>query len=313
MNNDKALQADVQSPTIGTTMKPRGSSKKVKVGIIGTGNIGTDLLIKIQRSEILECGMFSGQNSNSEGIKRAKQLGIPTSCLSIKAIENDPKCCDIVFDATTSEAHEIHAPILRKLKKYTIDMTPSRIGKMCIPSINLEESLKEQEVNMVSCGGQATTPLIVAIMTVHPETPYVEIVSSISSKSAGMGTRDNIDEYTQTTGEGIRYLTHVPSSKAIIILNPAEPPIFMRNTIYAKIDNPKLDALTDAIKSVVKKIRTYVPGYTLLRGPVYENNRVTTMIEVAGRGDFLPVYAGNLDIINCAAIEVAEAYAKRKL
>ncbi len=288
-------------------------NKKIKVGIIGTGNIGSDLLIKVQRSKILECGIFSGQNPDSEGIKRAKQMGVPTSFLSIKAIENNPDCCEIVFDSTSAEAHELHAPILRKLKKFTIDMTPSGIGKMCIPSINLEECLEENEVNMVSCGGQATTPLILAIMKVHPETGYVEIVSSISSKSAGMGTRDNIDEYTQTTGEGIRYLTNVPQSKAIIILNPGEPPILMHNTIYARIENPKLDALADEIKSVVKKIQKYVPGYKLILGPVYENNRVTTMIEVVGRGDFLPVYAGNLDIINCAAIEVAEEYARKKL
>lgn len=288
-------------------------TKKIKVGIIGTGNIGTDLLIKIQRSLILECGIFSGQNSNSEGIKRAKRIGVPTSWSSIKAIEENPTCCDIVFDATTAEAHEIHAPILRKLKKFTIDLTPSRIGKMCIPTINLKACLKEQEVNMVSCGGQATTPLIAAIMKVHPETNYIEIVSSISSKSAGMGTRDNIDEYTQTTGEGIRYLTPVPRSKAIIILNPADPPILMHNTVYAQIENPKIENLAYEIKSVVQKIQKYVPGYKLKLGPVYENNRVTTMIEVVGRGDFLPVYAGNLDIINCAAIEVAEEYAKKIL
>lgn len=294
-------------------MKKKQKQFKLKVGIIGTGNIGSDLLVKIQRSKLLECGIFTGQNSDSKGIKLAKQMGVPTSLLSIKAIEEDPECCEIVFDATSAEAHEIHAPILRKLNKYSIDMTPSRKGKMCIPSINLEECLREHEVNMVSCGGQATTPLILAIMKIHPDTSYVEIVSSISSKSAGMGTRDNIDEYTQTTGEGIKYLTNAPRSKAIIILNPAEPPILMHNTIYARIDNPKLDALTNEIKSVVRKIQKYVPGYKLKLGPVYENNRVTTMIEVVGRGDFLPIYAGNLDIINCAAVEVAEEYAKRKL
>lgn len=287
--------------------------KKIKVGIIGTGNIGTDLLIKVQRSDILECGIFAGHNPDSEGIKRAKKMGIPTSFDSIRAIQNDPSCCEIVFDATSAEAHEIHSPILKKLKKFVIDMTPSKIGKMCIPSINLEESLKEDEVNMVSCGGQATTPLILAIMKVHPETEYVEIVSSISSKSAGMGTRENIDEYTQTTGEGIRYLSSVPHSKAIIILNPAEPPILMHNTIYAKIKNPKLDLLKKEITQIVKKIQKYVPGFKLILGPVFESDRVTTMIEVVGRGDFLPIYAGNLDIINCAAIEVAEEYGRRKL
>lgn len=287
--------------------------RKIKVGIIGTGNIGTDLLIKLQRSNILECGIFAGQNKESKGIKRAQSMGVFTSFDSIRSIISNPDSCEIVFDATSAEAHVLHSPVLKKMGKFIIDLTPSRIGKMCIPSINLEECLKEEEVNMVSCGGQATTPLILAIMKVHPQTEYVEIVSSISSKSAGIGTRDNIDEYTQTTGEGIRYLTHAPRSKAIIILNPAEPPILMHNTIYAKIKKPDLDLLKLEINSTVKKIQKYVPGYKLILGPVFESDRVTTMIEVVGKGDFLPVYAGNLDIINCAAIEVAEEFARRKL
>ncbi len=287
--------------------------RKIKAGIIGTGNIGTDLLIKLQRSDTLECGIFAGQNKESKGIQRAQAMGIPTSFDSIRSIEDNPDSCKIVFDATSAEAHELHSPILKKMGKFIIDMTPSRIGKMCIPSINLEECLEVKEVNMVSCGGQATTPLILAIMKVHPQTEYVEIVSSISSKSAGIGTRENIDEYTQTTGEGIRLLTNVPRSKAIIILNPAEPPILMHNTIYAKIKNPDLDLLKIEISSIVKKIQKYVPGYKLILGPVFESNRVTTMIEVVGKGDFLPIYAGNLDIINCAAIEVAEEFARRKL
>lgn len=287
-------------------------NKKIKIGIIGTGNIGSDLLVKIQRSKILECGIFTGQNPDSEGIKKAKKMGIRTSYESIKAIEKDPDCCEIVFDATSAESHLKHAPILKKLKKYVIDLTPSRIGKMCVPIINLVESLKENNINMITCGGQATMPVIQAIKKVHPETKYVEIVSSISSKSAGIGTRNNIDEYTQTTSEGIKQLTKIPTAKAIIILNPAEPPIMMHNTIYAKIDNPKMDMLKKEIKLAVKKIQEYVPGYKLVLDPVYENNRVTTMIKVIGRGDFLPIYAGNLDIINCAAIAVAEEYAKNK-
>ena len=287
--------------------------RKIKAGIIGTGNIGTDLLIKLQRSKILECGIFAGQNKESKGIKKAQTMGVSTSFDSIRSIISNPDSCEIVFDATTAEAHHLHSSVLKKMGKFIIDLTPSRIGKMCIPSINLEECLKEKEVNMVSCGGQATTPLILAIMKVHPQTEYVEIVSSISSRSAGIGTRDNIDEYTQTTGEGIRYLTNVPRSKAIIILNPAEPPILMHNTIYAKIKKPDLDLLKLEINSTVKKIQKYVPGYKLILGPVFESDRVTTMIEVVGRGDFLPIYAGNLDIINCAAIEVAEEFARRKL
>lgn len=287
--------------------------KKTMVGIIGTGNIGTDLLMKIQRSKVLACGIFTGKNPESAGIARAKKMGIRTSYDSISAIIDDPESCEIVFDATSADAHKIHVPILKRLKKFTIDMTPSKIGKMCVPIINLEDCLNYQEINMVSCGGQDTVPIIAAIVKVHPETSYVEIVSSIASQSAGIATRNNIDEYTQTTCEGITAFTGVPKAKAIIILNPAEPPIVMHNTIFAKIEKPNLKALSWEIKKVVAKIREYVPGFRLTGGPVFENGRLTVMNEVRGQGDFLPTWAGNLDIINCAAVKVAEEYAQRKL
>ncbi len=288
-------------------------TKKIRVGIIGTGNIGSDLLTKILRSPFLECGIFTGQNPDSEGIRRAKKLGVKTSAKSIRAIEKNPGLCEIVFDATSAEAHAYNAPILKKLKKFVIDMTPSRIGKMCVPIINLNSSLKESNINMVSCGGQATTPIAKVIMEINPDTEYIEIVSSISSKSAGIGTRNNIDEYTQTTSEALMYFSGVKKAKAIVNLNPADPPILMHNTIYAKIKNPKIDLITKAIKIMVKKIQQYVPGYKLVLEPVFDNGKLTTMVEVVGRGDYLPIYAGNLDIINCAAIAVAEEYAKRKL
>lgn len=286
---------------------------KIKVGIIGTGNIGTDLLIKILRSKFLECGIFSGQNPESIGINFAKKLGVSTSSESIEIIVKNPDLCEIVIDATNAESHKKHALILKRLGKFTIDMTPSNIGKMCIPILNLEECLSEKNVNMISCGGQDTTPIAHAIMRVHPETEYIEIVSHIASKSAGMGTRDNIDEYTQTTCDGIRLFTNVPKAKAIIILNPAQPPIIMHNTIFALIKKPNIKKLKSSILSQVDKIQSYVPGYKLTLGPIFENNRVTVMNQVVGRGDYLPKYAGNLDIINCAAIKVAEEYAKRKL
>lgn len=287
--------------------------KKIKVGIIGTGNIGSDLLVKILRSPVLECGIFTGHNPDSQGIKRAKKLGVKTSFESIKAIEKNPSCCEIVFDATSAESHILHAPILKKLKKFVIDMTPSRIGKMCIPILNLEKSLKEQNINMVSCGGQATTPIAKVIMQVNPDTEYIEIVSSVSSKSAGIGTRNNIDEYTQTTSEALMNFSGVKKAKAIVNLNPADPPILMHNTIYAKIKNPKIDLITKEIKKMVKRIQQYVPGYKLVLEPVFDNGKLTTMVQVVGRGDFLPIYAGNLDIINCAAVAIAEEYARRKL
>lgn len=285
--------------------------KKINIAIIGTGNIGCDLLIKVQRSKILKCNMFIGQNKDSTGLKLAQLLGVDTSFDSINEVIKNPHCYHIVFDATSAEAHKIHAPILKSLNKFTIDMTPSKIEKMCVPSINLEECLKEQSVNLITCGGQATIPIISAIMKIHPETKYVEIISSISSKSAGIATRNNIDEYAQTTSEAINTLGGAPKSKAIIILNPSEPPILMHNTIFAEINNPNIRKLVKEIGSVIKEIQKYVPGYKLTLEPVFENNRLTIMTEVIGRGDFLPIYAGNLDIINCAAINVAEAYAKK--
>ncbi|MBN2831057.1 MAG: acetaldehyde dehydrogenase (acetylating) [Candidatus Omnitrophica bacterium] len=287
--------------------------KKVRVGIIGTGNIGTDLLFKIQRSEILECGIFTGRRLDSQGIKKAELMGVKTSCESINAILNNSNLCEIVFDATSATVHQKNAPILKRLNKFAIDLTPSRIGKMCVPAVNIRECLEGDNVNLITCGGQAAIPIINAIMKVHPETEYVELVASIASKSAGPGTRVNIDEFTQATRDAIEKLTGVRKAKAIIILNPAEPPVLMHNTIYAKIQKPDLNRLKKEVNLMEKLIQEYVPGYKITLGPVFENGRVTTMIEVIGKGDYLPKYSGNLDIITCAAINVAEEYVKHKL
>jgi acetaldehyde dehydrogenase (acetylating) len=287
--------------------------KKIQVAILGSGNVGSDLLMKIQRSPFLSCSLFIGKNPDSPGLARAREMGVPTSHDSIGAIVRKPAICDIVFDATSAAGHRIHAPILKKLKKFTVDLTPSKVGLMCVPAINLAESIKTYNVNMISCGGQANTPLIFALMKLYPRTPYIEVVSSIASKSAGDSTRDNIDEYTQTTSEGIQVLTGVAKTKTIIVLNPADPPIDMHNTIYARIDDPDMEKISRAIGEASCNIQKYVPGFRVTVPPVFENNRVTMMTEVVGLGDFLPVYAGNLDIINCAAVIVAEAYAKKKL
>ncbi|MCR5756865.1 MAG: acetaldehyde dehydrogenase (acetylating) [Selenomonas sp.] len=288
--------------------------KKIKVAIIGTGNIGSDLLMKIKRSPWLECNLFAGRSLTSKGIQRAKEMGIPVSDKSIHAIENDPSCCDIVFDATSADAHKEHAPILRDLHKFTVDLTPALVGPMCVPVLNLNECMQADNVNMITCGGQATVPLASAINSVHPDaTKYIEIVASISSKSAGPGTRANIDEFTQTTGDALAKFTQTDKTKAIIILNSAEPPVHMRNTVYALIDNPDMPAIIKAVRDMEKKIQKYVPGYRLLYDPVLENGRVTTAVEVVGQGDYLPKYAGNLDIITCAAMEVAEHYAQKLL
>lgn len=280
---------------------------KVKVGIIGTGNIGTDLLMKINKSDKLECGIFAGWNPDSPGIAKAKQMGIKTTAESINYIKKHPECCDIVFDATSAKVHIDNAPILKVLNKFTLDLTPAHVGKFCVPAVNLSDSFSLQNVNLVTCGGQATIPLAYAINNCA-DVKYLEIVATIASKSAGKGTRDNIDEFTQTTKEALMEVGGVKNAKAIIVLNPAEPPITMRNTVYAIIDNPDMDKIKHVVKEMEKKIRKYVPGYKVILGPIYENGRVTTSIEVTGSGDFLPEYAGNLDIITCAAVRIAEQY-----
>lgn len=285
---------------------------KIKVGIIGTGNIGSDLLIKIQRSQILECGIFAGHNPDSEGLKRAQEMGISTTYDSIHYIEQNPDCCQIVFDATSAKVHQYNAEILRKLNKFTIDLTPAHVGPFCVPVVNLDIAMTQSNVNLVTCGGQATIPIACALKSVT-DVKYLEIVATIASKSAGIGTRNNIDEFTQTTKEAIKELSGIQNTKAIITLNPAEPPVTMHNTVYAIIDNPDMEVITRAVKDMEQKIKQYVPGYNIVLGPVYENGRVTTSVEVIGSGDFLPKYSGNLDIITCAAVNIAEAYAKENL
>lgn len=289
------------------------TSRKVKVGIIGTGNIGSDLLAKIQKSNILECGIFTGIDPHSKNIARAKKMGIHTSSKSIDAIIQNPDLCEIVFDATSAKIHLVHAPILEKLQKFTIDMTPSKYGTMCIPLLNLSVGLKSRNINMISCGAQAVTPIIAAIKKIHPELSYVELVSSISSKSAGLGTRNNIDEYTQATSDAIEKIAHVKKVKTIIILNPSVPPVIMHNTLYLEIEKPKIKKITQAIKNIEKDYREYLPGYSIVLEPIHKNDILILMNKVVGQGDFLPPYAGNLDIINASAIRVAEEYAKKYL
>lgn len=289
------------------------SKQKVKVGIIGTGNIGTDILLKLKRSEILECGIFAGRNPDSTGIQMARELGIPTSIASIQAIKDDPGCCDIVFDATSASVHKLNAPILKEMGKFTIDLTPSHVGKMCVPVLNLDKCMNEDNVNLITCGGQATAPIAYAISKTHPETKYIEVVATIASKSAGAGTRNNIDEFTQVTRAALTEFTGIKNTKAIIVLNPAEPPITMHNTLYALIDNPDMNAIKKAVHEMEGRIKRYVPGYRVIMEPTYVNGRVTTTLQVVGLGDYLPKYSGNLDIITCAAIEIAENYARKKV
>jgi len=287
--------------------------RKLKVAILGSGNIGTDLLIKIQRSEFLECVLFIGRNLSSPGMAKAISLGVKVSDQSINAIVKDPDCCELVFDATSAKDAQHHWTILKDLGKMVVDMTPAKLGGLSIPAVNLEEAILQQNVNMVTCGGQASIPIAYLIGQTHKDVEYIEVVSSIASRSAGPATRLNLDEYIETTEEGVRLFSGARKAKAILNLNPADPCIDMQTTIFAKVAKPDIEALKKAVDAMIEKIKKYVPGYQLLVSPLYENGRIVVMVKAQGLGDYLPKYAGNLDIINCAAIAVAEEYAKSKL
>jgi acetaldehyde dehydrogenase (acetylating) len=283
-----------------------------RIAILGSGNIGTDLLIKSLRSPYLTCVAFVGRSFSSAGMARAVNLGVQCSDQSIQHIIDHADNIDLVFDATSAKDHKKHASILKNLGLPTIDMTPAKVGSMVVPAVNLDNSIGKDNINMVTCGGQASIPIAHAISKVHSDINYIEVVSSIASKSAGPATRINLDEYINTTEEGIRQFTGVAKSKAILNLNPAVPCIDMQTTIFAKVDNPNLGALELEINNIVSKVKLYVPGYQIIVGPIYENNRIIVMVRVQGLGDYLPRYAGNLDIINCAAIAIAEEHAKRR-
>ena len=286
--------------------------QKLRVAILGSGNIGTDLLIKVQRSNSLECVLFIGRNLASPGMAKAIALGVKVSDESIGAILKNPDTVDLVFDATSAKDAKVHWGILDKLGKIVIDLTPAKLGLLCIPAVNLEEVLKYRNVNMITCGGQASIPLVYIISNTQRNVEYIEVVSSIASKSAGPATRLNLDEYIDTTENGIKYFSGVSRTKAILNLNPANPCIDMQTTIFAQVENPDMDILISAVDTMVSKIQKYVPGYSLLVPPIYENGRIAIMVKVQGLGDYLPKYAGNLDIINCAAIAVAEQYSLNK-
>lgn len=287
--------------------------KKLKVAILGSGNIGTDLLVKIQRSEFLECSMFIGRNLSSAGMTKAIDMGVRVSDKSINAIIDEPDSCDIVFDCTSAKDAVAHWKVLERLGKFVIDLTPAKIGILCIPAVNLHEAVKHQNVNMVTCGGQASIPIAHVLGKTQKNIEYIEVVSSIASRSAGPATRLNLDEYVDTTELGVRKFSGVEKTKAILNLNPAQPCIDMQTTIFAKVKEANMDELKKELDIMVAKIKAYVPGYHILVNPIYENGRIVVMVKALGLGDYLPKYAGNLDIINCAAIAVAEEYSKQKM
>ena len=285
--------------------------KKLRVAILGSGNIGTDLLIKTQRSEFLECVLFVGRNLSSPGMAKAIAMGVRVSDESINAIVKNSDLIDLVFDATSAKDAKIHWDIIDKLGKIVVDMTPAKIGVFCIPAVNLDEVLEYRNVNMITCGGQASIPIAHVIGKTQKNVEYIEVVSSIASRSAGPATRLNLDEYVDTTENAIKHFSNVSRTKAILNLNPANPCIDMQTTIFAQVENPDMDYLQKEIDVMIKKIQEYVPGYSLLVPPVFENGRIVIMVKAQGLGDYLPKYAGNLDIINCAAIAVAEQYSKK--
>jgi acetaldehyde dehydrogenase len=287
---------------------------KVKVAILGSGNIGTDLMLKLERSDVLQLTTVIGIDPQSEGLRMAREKGYHVIDNGIQGFLEHPEWADIVFDATSAKAHIRHAKLLRQAGKVVLDLTPAAVGPFVVPPVNLTEHLEEMNINFITCGGQATIPIVHAIHRVSP-VAYAEIVATISSKSAGPGTRANIDEFTETTARGLEKIGGAKRGKAIIILNPAEPPILMRNTVYALVEGehvPKRE-ICASIETMAETIQTYVPGYRLRTSPIIEGNKVTVMIEVEGAGDYLPKYAGNLDIMTAAAVKVAEEVAKHRL
>ncbi|MFZ4535162.1 acetaldehyde dehydrogenase (acetylating) [Propionivibrio sp.] len=289
-------------------------TKKIKCALIGPGNIGTDLLYKLKRSPYLDPTWMVGIDPESEGLARARDLGLKTCATGVdgflpQVLEDGVQ---IAFDATSAYVHAENSRKLNALGVMMIDLTPAAIGPFCVPPVNLKALVgrKEMNVNMVTCGGQATIPMVAAVSRVQ-KVAYGEIVATVSSKSAGPGTRKNIDEFTRTTAGAVVKVGGAVKGKAIIIINPAEPPMVMRDTVHCLTeDTPDQQAITDSIHAMIKEVQKYVPGYRLVNGPVFDGNRVSVYLEVQGLGDYLPKYAGNLDIMTAAAARTAEMFAE---
>ena len=286
----------------------------INVALIGSGNIGTDLMIKALRSKSINPVWMVGIDPDSDGLKKAKEAGLKATADGVDGllphIEQDN--IQIAFDATSAYVHAENSRKLQERGVRVIDLTPAAIGPFCIPPVNLEAHIGsgEQNVNMVSCGGQATIPMVAAVSRVQ-KVDYAEIVATVASKSAGPGTRKNIDEFTRTTAKGIEVVGGATQGKAIIILNPAEPPLIMRDTIHClTADKPQEKAIRESIDKMVHEVRRYVPGYNIVNGPVFDGKRVSIYVEVEGLGDYLPKYAGNLDIMTAAALRTAEMFAE---
>jgi acetaldehyde dehydrogenase len=285
----------------------------LRVAIVGTGNIGTDLLLKVMASPLLHCELFAGRRAESAGIGLARSHGVPTSIAGVDAVVDLADRIDVVFDATSARDATRHWAILEPLGLSFIDLTPANLGPFCVPALNLDDCLDARYVSMVTCGGQAAVPMAHCVSEVTGGLEYLEIVSASASASVGPASRANIDEYVSTTEQATRQFCGVERTKTVLIINPAEPGIVMRNSIAVLLtEQVDLDALRGRVDAMEKQISSYVPGYRVVVPPVAADGRVMITVEVEGRGDWLPHYAGNLDIITCAATAVAEARAEAR-
>jgi len=290
---------------------------KIKAAIIGPGNIGTDLLMKAKRSALIEPVWMVGVEPESPGLARARDMGLRTTAEGVDGMLPTMRedAVQICFDATSAYAHRANSAKVNSQGALMIDLTPAAIGPYCVPPVNLQDHVgkREMNVNMVTCGGQATIPMVAAVSRVQ-KVAYGEIIATVSSKSVGPGTRKNIDEFTRTTAGAVERIGGAAEGKAIIVINPAEPPLIMRDTIHCLTEeDPDEEAITRSIHQMVAEVQKYVPGYTLKNGPVFDGRRVSVWMEVAGLGDFLPKYAGNLDIMTAAALRTAEMFAEEIL
>ncbi|SEP88954.1 acetaldehyde dehydrogenase [Solimonas aquatica] len=291
--------------------------KKIRCALIGPGNIGTDLLYKLKRSPVLEPVWMVGIDPSSEGLARARDMGLKTTAEGVDGLLPHVLAdnIQIAFDATSAYVHAENTRKLNALGVLMIDLTPAAIGPYCVPPVNLRQHVgsRRMNVNMVTCGGQATIPMVYAVSRVQP-VRYAEIVATVASKSAGPGTRKNIDEFTRTTAGAVSKVGGAKEGKAIIILNPADPPLIMRDTVHCLTESaPKAAEIEASVHAMIKEVQQYVPGYNLVNGPIIDGNRVSIYLEVAGLGDYLPKYAGNLDIMTASAARTAEMFAEEIL
>jgi len=290
---------------------------KIKCALIGSGNIGTDLLYKLKRSRWLEPVWMVGVDPQSEGLARARQLGLKTTDRGVEGLLPHVQAdgIRIAFDATSAYVHAENSRRLTAAGVVVIDLTPAAIGPYCVPPVNLADHLgkRQMNVNMVTCGGQATIPMVAAVSRVQA-VKYGEIVATVSSRSVGPGTRQNIDEFTRTTAAAVASVGGATQGKAIIIINPAEPPLIMRDTVHClTVEAPRVAQIEASVREMIGEVQKYVPGYRLVNGPVFDGNRVTVFLEVEGLGDYLPKFAGNLDIMTAAAARTAEMFAEEML